>query len=52
MHGLAAVLLGAPLILRMAAFEESKRLEADLVKIQSIRKRRDGVRSVGKSVGH
>ncbi len=47
-HGVLAVLLGFPLTMKMSSVEESRRLEADLLKVQSVkrlRRRAGGERS-------
>jgi hypothetical protein len=51
-HGLVAVLLGAPLTMRMATLEEAHRLEADLAQVQSIKQRKEKVRHAVGSDGH
>jgi len=39
-HGVMAVLIGFPLTMKMSSIEESRRLEADLLKVQSVKRLR------------
>jgi hypothetical protein len=39
-HGVLAVVLGFPLTMKMSSIEESRRLEADLLKVQSVKRMR------------
>jgi hypothetical protein len=51
-HGFVGVLLGAPLTMRMAAFEEARRLEADLTRVQNVNRRKERVQRGGERVDH
>jgi hypothetical protein len=50
-HGFVAVLLGAPLTMRMAALEEARRLETDLVRVQKIKQRKEATHRAAEPPG-